>query len=78
MTATVAITKVAEVVPAETVTDPGRVAADRLLESATTVPPEPAGPVKVIVPDDGCPPITLVGLRVRDESAAAVIVRVAF
>jgi hypothetical protein len=47
------------------------------VESVTTVPPDPAGPVSVTVPVDELPPSTVVGFRLNDAIVAGVIVRVA-
>src|SRR5437879_3691734 len=62
--------------PAGTITLEGPVAAVVLrLESATCAPPEGAGPLKVTVPVEEFPPVTLVGFseteeRVTDAAAA--------
>ena len=77
-TAEVVIVKIDVVAPAATVTLAGtRAAAVLLLVRVTTAPPAGAGPVKVTVPVDDVPPITEVGLRVTEVSAAAVTVKVA-
>ena len=77
-TAEVVIVNVALVAPAATVTLAGTWAADvLLLVRVTTAPPDGAGPVKVTVPVDEVPPITELGLRLTEVSAAAVTVRVA-
>jgi hypothetical protein len=60
--------KLAVVAPCGTVTDGGTVAAVLLLARATTVSAAPA-PVSVTVPVDEFPPITVVGLKVTEESA---------
>ena len=61
--------KVAVVFPAETETLDGTVATDvLLLERVTTAPPEGAAAVRVTVPVELFPPLTLVGLRVSEES----------
>jgi len=58
--------------PATTVTLAGTVATlVLLLESVTTAPPEGAGPLRVTVPCDDTPPVTLVGLRASDDSVPA-------
>ena len=56
---------------------PGVAADVLLLVRVTTAPPDGAGPVKVTVPVDEVPPITELGLRLTEVSAAAVTVRVA-
>ena len=76
-TAVVFTTNVAEVAPATTVTLAGTVAAALLLESDTTAPAEPAGPVRVIVPVDELPPVTDVGFSVSELRVAGLIVSVA-
>ena len=64
--------------PAGTVTEAGTVAAALLLvESATTVPLGAAGPLNVTVPTQLFPPITVVGFRLIEMSAAGVTRRVA-
>src|SRR6185312_14623895 len=68
-TGVVPMLKLAVVAPCGTVTDGGTVAAALLLDKATTTLPT-AAPVKVSVPVDEFPPITLVGLTVIEESAA--------
>ena len=60
--------KFAEVAPAGTVTLPGTVATEvLLLDSVTTAPPLGAAPLRVTVPVELLPPLTLVGLRLREE-----------
>jgi len=54
--------------PAMTVTLDGTVAADALLERFTTAPPLGAGPLKVTVPVEEDPPLTLVGLSASADS----------
>ena len=77
-TAEVVTVNVALVAPAATVTLAGTWAAVvLLLVRVTTAPPDGAGPVKVTVPVDEVPPITELGLRLTEVSAAAVTVRVA-
>ena len=60
-TAEVAMLKVTEVLPAGTVTVPGAVALPMLDVRLTTVPADPAGPVRVTVPTDAVPPTTELG-----------------
>src|SRR5438093_4139407 len=64
--------KVALVAPAGTVTLAGTVAVGvELLTSVTTMPPAGAGPLRVTVPVEGFPAVTVVGLSVNVESVAA-------
>ncbi len=66
------------VMPAGTVAFLGTVATEeRLLESATVVPPVGAGPSSVTVPVDELPPCTLIGLRVKDDGVGSLTVKVA-
>jgi hypothetical protein len=61
--------KLALVAPAATVTVAGTVAtAVSLLESVTSTPPAGAGVIRLTVPVDAAPPVTLVGLRLSEES----------
>jgi hypothetical protein len=69
-TGVVPILKLALVAPCSTVTDAGTMADALLLDKVTTRLPT-AAPVNVSVPVDEFPPITLVGLTVIEESAAA-------
>ena len=73
--------KLALVCPADTVTLDGTVATDvLLLESVTVAPPDGAAAVRVTVPVELFPPLTLVGLRVNEERVtvpAGVMVNVA-
>ena len=67
VTEDVMMVKLALVAPAATVTLAGVFAAAELSESVTTAPPDGAAPVKVTVPCDELPPVTLVGLTVSVE-----------
>jgi hypothetical protein len=72
VTALVATVNVALVAPPGTVTLAGTVAtAVLLLASVTTIPPLGAGPLRVTVPWDGFPPVTLVGLRLTPDTVTA-------
>src|SRR5437899_11692828 len=65
--------KVALVALPGTVTLAGTVATlVLLLERATTAPPLGAGPLSMTVPVEELPPVTLVGLRLSDESVGAL------
>jgi len=58
------------VVPAGTMTLAATAAtAGLVLDSRTTEPPAGAAAVSVAVPSEGLPPMTLVGVRLRVESA---------
>ena len=70
VTLVVLTVKLALLAPAATVTLAGTVAADALLERYTDAPLA-AGPLRVIVPVEGDPPVTLVGLSPIDESVGA-------
>jgi len=68
VTALVATVNVAVVAPAATVTLAGVLATVvLLLESVTAAPPDGAAAVKVTVPVDEFPPVTLVGFRLSEE-----------
>ena len=58
----VVMVKVAVVLPAGTVTVEGSLAADELSLRVTTTPPDGAAEVRVTVPWEEVPPVTLVGL----------------
>ena len=67
--------KVALVAPAGTVTLAGTEATDGLLlERETTAPPLGAGPFRVTVPVEGFPPVTVVGLRLSEETIGGITV----
>jgi hypothetical protein len=69
VTVLVLIVKVALVAPYATVTLAGTVAAAVVsLERETAAPPLGAGPLRVTVPVEGVPPVTLVGLSAIEES----------
>jgi hypothetical protein len=76
-TGVVDIAKLALVPPAATVTEVGVVALGSLDPSATTQPPVGAGPLNVIVPVDGLPPVTDVGLRDTVTGTGGAILRFA-
>ncbi len=62
---------VALLAPAATVTLAGTVAAAVLpLEREMAAPPLGAGPLRVTVPVEGDPPVTLIGLSAIEESVA--------
>ena len=71
----VVIGKVAEVIPAATVTEAGTVASVLLALRLTTNPAVGAGPVIVTVPVVPAPPAMLAGLIVREVAVGAVTVR---
>ena len=56
---------------------PGTVAVALLLESETVKPPGPAVPFSVTVPEEGFPPVTLVGLTLTERRVEGVTVRFA-
>jgi hypothetical protein len=63
-TEVVVIANVVDVLPPGTVTLPGTPATDvLLLERVTTTPPVGAAPLRVTVPVEGLPPVTVVGFR---------------
>ena len=71
VTLLVVTVNVALLAPAATVTLAGTVAAAVLsLERETAAPPLGAGPLRVTVPAEGDPPITLIGLSATDDSVA--------
>jgi hypothetical protein len=70
--------KFAVVALAATVTLEGTVATlVLLLVSVTTAPPAGAGPLSVTVPVDEFPPVTELGLRVKELGTGAFTVRAA-
>jgi hypothetical protein len=68
LTVLVRTMNVALVAPPATVTIAGTVAADALLVRYTRAPSLGAGPLRVTVPVEDDPPVTLVGLSPIDES----------
>ena len=71
VTVLVLTVKVALLAPAATVTLAGTVAAAALsLIRETAAPPVGAGPLRVTVPVEGDPPVTLIGLSAIAESVA--------
>ncbi len=71
LTVVVVTENVAVVAPAATVTLAGTVAtAVLLLVSVTTAPPEGAALLRVTVPVEEVPPVTVAGLRLRDDMEA--------
>ena len=72
VTLLVVTVKVALVAPAATVTLAGTVAtAVLLLDSVTTAPPLGAAPLRVTVPCEELPPVTLVGFSVSEDRVTA-------
>ena len=68
---------VAEPPPAATVTLAGTLATEGLLlDSATTVPPAGAGPLRVTVPVEELPAFTVEGESVNDDSTGELMARV--
>ena len=77
-TAAVVSVKVAVVLPAVTLTEAGTGAAEvLLLDSVITVPPVGAVPDRVTVPCDAVPPLTEVGIRLRELKVGGATVNVA-
>lgn len=66
----------AVVAPPATVTLVGVCAAALSLERVTTAPTAGAAPFKVTVPDDGLPPVRLVGLRTTEVRVGGLMVKV--
>jgi len=69
VTVVVVTAKVTLVPPGATVTVDGTVADALSLDSETEMPPLGAALLKVTVPVEDVPPVTLVGLRDTDDSA---------
>ena len=77
-TALVVTLNVPLVAPAGTVTLAGTLAAALLLESETTAPPLGAGPFRITVHvGEEVPPVTLAGLRPREEGTGGTTVSAA-
>ena len=77
-TAKVVTVKVVVVLPVATVTEAGTVAAAvLLLDSVTAVPPVGANPVSVTVPWDVAPPLTVVGLKLKELKVGGATVNAA-
>jgi len=72
VTVAVAMVKVALLLPAATVTLAGGVAEGTLLPSVTTRPPAGAGAVRVTVPCEVAPPVTVAGLTEIELRAGAI------
>src|SRR5881396_1652114 len=71
--ATVDIVNVALVAPAGAVTLAGTIAIEGLLlESATATPPAGADVVRITVPVNAAPPVTLAGFSETDDSVCGV------
>ena len=68
VTALVLTVNVALLASAARVTVEGTLAAPLSLESSTCAPPVGAGPLRVTVPVEEDPPVTLVGFSVSEES----------
>src|SRR5205809_5118236 len=62
--------------PGSTLPPPAALPFLLLLERATPAPPLGAGPLSVTVPVEELPPVTLVGLRLSDESVGGAGVTV--
>ena len=78
VTAVVDTVKFAALAPAGTVTLAGTVAtAGLVLRSATTAPPAGAAALRVTVPIEAAPPVTLWGLRLNEERLGRVTVSTA-
>ena len=72
VTEVVVTVKFALVEPAGTVTLAGTAVAAELSDNDTTAPPLGAAPERVTVPVDAVPPVTLLGLRLSDDSVGAL------
>jgi len=71
VTLEVAMLNVAVAVPSGTITVAGTLAALPPLETVTAAPPLGAAPLRVTVPWDGLPPVTLDGLSASADNATA-------
>ena len=74
-TAVVFTAKVADDLPAGTVTLASTVAAELLLDSFTVIPPVGAAPLRLTVPVEDVPPVTELGLSVTAVSDGGMRVR---
>jgi hypothetical protein len=72
--AVVVTVKVAVVLPAATATEAGTAATVLLLDKVTETPPVGAALLKVTVPVEEAPRVTLAGLRETDESAVETVI----
>jgi len=68
---------VAEVAFAGTVMELGTAAELGLADNDTVIPPDGAGPSRLMVPVEDDPPVTVVGFKLSDTSIGALTVRVA-
>jgi hypothetical protein len=73
VTALVFTTKLALVAPPRMVTFAGTIATESLLDRETTTPLPGAALLRVTVPVDGFPPLTLVGLTVSEVRVGAAV-----
>jgi hypothetical protein len=71
------IAKLADVAPAEHFTEIGAVTADEELEIVTTMPPDGAGPVRVTLPIEFPPALTLAGLSFSVNNVGGFTVKAA-
>ena len=72
VTGVVVTVKLALLAPAGTVTLAGTAVAPELSDSDTTAPPLGAAALKLTLPVEALPPVTLVGLRLKAESVGPV------
>ncbi len=76
-TAVVLTANVPDVLPVGTRAETGTIADLLLLDSVTLKPPAGAGPLRTMVPVEGFPPTTVLGLKVIVETCGGVTVKVA-